>query len=186
MDESSIAGNDAGGTLPPGTDGESGGIGSVDSDGLIIVDPTSGSRSEAGSGSDSGSGTGRSSRFGSRRGRPPGSGKATGKTALDGVDIRVILISIHGLLAGKFGEHWALDDDEGKQVELAIKRVMRHQNMEVSQKQVDYIFAAYVMATVYGTRVAATFIGGKKSDKEEASVASAPIFHFPQPNTPRA
>lgn len=167
--------------------GDSGAVGGMPSDGgsvdnLIIIDPTSGTRNSSGDGAGNhgGSGTGR------RRGRPPGSGNktASGKTALDGFDIRTILISIHALLAVKVGEEWALEDDEAKQVESAIKRVMRHQDMMVSQKQLDYAFAAYVVAMVYGTRVATTVMGktAKKTEPEPAPVNVTPFpgnFGFP-------
>lgn len=120
-------------------------------DGLTIIDPEAVSR--AGSGSDSdGSGTGR------RRGRPKGSRNANSQdgssASLKGVEIAPILLSIHVLLASRFGEHWQLDPDkEAKQLEKAIKNAMRHQDMMVTQKQLDYAMLCYVLAQVYGTRV---------------------------------
>lgn len=86
------------------------------------------------------------------------------------------------MLAVKLDQpHWALEDDEAKQVESAIKRVMRHQDMNVSQKQIDYLFAGYVVAMVYGTRLATTFIGKKPEAQQEPTVAAPGVFQFPTP-----
>lgn len=82
------------------------------------------------------------------------------------------------MLALKLGEDWVLDDGEAKQLETAIKRVMRHQDMQVSQKQLDYAFAAYVIATVYGTRIVATIVS-KKSGEEKTDAANPPPFTAP-------
>lgn len=128
----------------------SAGIGNED-DNLIIVNPGTITGDAAGSGdSISDSGTGR------RRGRKPGSRnkpKEDGSATLKGVEIAPILVSIHALLSARMGEHWRLDDDESKQLEKAIKNALRHQDMRVTQKQLDYAMLAYVVAQIYGTRV---------------------------------
>jgi hypothetical protein len=87
-----------------------------------------------------------------------------------------MLAGIHGMLAIKLGPHWTLDDKEAKELDKAIKRVFRHQNMKVTQKQLDYAFAAYVFATIYGTRIVTTVVlarGGKQAEPVQEA------FSFP-------
>lgn len=92
-----------------------------------------------------------------------------------------MLVGIHAMLAVRAGDHWALEDDEAKQVESAIKRVMRHQNMQISQQQIDYLFAAYVVAMVYGTRIATSVMGARQPAEAEPAVSASPVFPFPKP-----
>lgn len=80
------------------------------------------------------------------------------------------------MLALKLGPEWELEGDEAKQMETAIKRVMKHQDMQVSQKQLDYAFAAYVVATVYGTRIVATVIARRATSEAEPVPAGQSPF----------
>ena len=81
----------------------------------------------------------------------------------------------------RLGAHWALDDDEAKQLDKAIKRAMRHQDMKVTQKQLDYAFAAYVVAQVYGTRIVTSVMIAR--GKEAEKVTAPNLYPFPQANT---
>lgn len=162
-------------------------IGTSD-DGIIYVNPADiGNDSGRTTGSDTGSDTG--SR---RRGRPPGSRNRTSKdtASLSGVDIGDILKSIHALLSVKAGPHWLLDDAEAKQLDKAIKKAMRHQDMKVTQKQMDYAFAAYVIATVYGSRVVTSVALARNPNKrarqqatqqatQQAASTGGVVFEFP-------
>jgi hypothetical protein len=138
----------------------------VEDDGLIIINPAD-VGAGAGTGASGNSGTGR------RRGRPAGSRNAPkeeGSATLKGIDIGAVLVSIHSLLSAKFGEHWALDPDkEAKQLEKAIKNALRHQDMQITQKQLDYGMLAYVLAQVYGTRiVTSVMIARAQGEKPQA------------------
>lgn len=89
-----------------------------------------------------------------------------------------MIAGIHGMMALKLGPHWTLDTDEAKQVDKAIKRVFRHQNMKVTQKQLDYAFGAYVAFMVYGTRIATTVMLLRNPKQEPEQTAT--LHPFPQ------
>lgn len=122
-----------------------------------------------------------------RRGRPRKESGQSGANetasraspSLSGVDIGDILKSIHALLAAQIGEHWAIDENETKQLDKAIKRALKHQDMKVTQKQIDYAFLAYVLAQVYGTRIVTTIVVKTAEHKKQAPASTPNIFAFP-------
>lgn len=80
------------------------------------------------------------------------------------------------MLATKAGPHWALDPDEASQLDKAIKRAMRHQDMKVTQKQLDYAMLAYVVGTIYGTRIVTSVMLKEKKPPQNSPANVRPIF----------
>lgn len=142
-------------------------------DGLIVINPA-----DVGTGDTGGSPGNRAG--GGRRGRPAGSRnkpKEDGPASLRGIEIGAVLVSIHALLSAKFGEHWALDPDaEAKQLEKAIKNAMRHQDMQISQKQLDYAMLAYVVAQIYGTRIVTSVMLARAAETPKQPDNVQPIW----------
>ena len=166
------------------SDTDSGTIGTVDGsgseignlDGFTVYDPDSGKPAGSGSGSNDGGDTPR------RRGRKPGSKNASTKDTanLTGVDIKDILLSIHTMLAIRMScPEMELTDDEAARMDKAVKRVMRHYPLNVSQKAVDTSMLFYVLADVYGTRAVAFYMKSKVEKEAENPAGNVAPFRFP-------
>ena len=59
----------------------------------------------------------------------------------------------------------ALDPEEAKKLDGAIKRVMKHHQINVTQKQADVAYLAYVAASIYGPRAVAIYMNRTESNK---------------------
>lgn len=72
----------------------------------------------------------------------------------------------------------ALDDAEAKKLDGAIKRVMKHHEINISQKHADMAYLGYVVATIYGTRAVAIY-SNRKIVPQQAAQENGNLFAFP-------
>lgn len=151
------------------TSGNAGDVGDYPS-GITFIDPTTGR-------SDDGNNGGRSDGDFSRRGRtgnseqprsdrrgpakPAGTyrKKADNQSALDGIELKDILLSIHMMLALRFNcDKLQLSPEEAEVMQMRLKNVARHYPMHVTQKQLDIGMLLYSLVDVYGTRAVAAYV----------------------------
>lgn len=71
-----------------------------------------------------------------------------------------------------------LDDDEAKQLEDALKILLPHMAVNLSQRQFDLLIAGEILVEIYGTRALTLYLN--KRNKKQAP-SSETVFHFPQP-----
>jgi hypothetical protein len=81
-----------------------------------------------------------------------------------------MFVGIHLLLAKNLGiDELAIEPDEGKQIMTAAQNVMKHYDVQTTQKTLDWIALFFAVGTVYGTRaiVIANKCHKKKAPKEQ-------------------
>jgi hypothetical protein len=76
----------------------------------------------------------------------------------------------------------ALDDAEAAQLQDAIKRVAKHNNVAMTQKQLDYAMALYAIAGIYGTRIVAIYLSRSSGPPSPATAQPQErVVPFPVP-----
>lgn len=137
---------------------------------------------------------------GSRAGAASGTGSKTkAQVALDLSSLQAMFVGAHVMLAAALQTpEFAISEDEGRSFAQAASNVMRHYNVQTTQKTVDWIALIGISAQIYVPRIIAVsmkpkeprtpnaphiVVGGRA--KPEPKAEAAVVYPFYQPPTPQ-
>lgn len=112
-----------------------------------------------------------------------GAGKAGAKagTSLDLSTTQSLLQSFHTVAAYFGGPCWLLNDEDAAKYALAVANALRHTDIEVAQKTVDYCNLAGAIVYYEGTRWMAMREAQRRPPPPQRPLA--PVFTFSPPPT---
>lgn len=115
-----------------------------------------------------------------------GGGSATAKKAISSLDLSAfsgLLVGFHSILETNIGPEWQMSEPEANGIAKASANVLRHYNIEATQKAIDYAALAAILSQSYGIRLAATVMRNRAaaSARPRPVPAAGPVI---QPGPP--
>src|SRR5262249_12356604 len=80
-----------------------------------------------------------------------------------------LLVGTHASLAAYTGhDHWAIGDDEAKEVSSAALAIMAHYNIRASQKTMDWLAFCWALGHIYAPRIGMS-VALQSADRQPAA-----------------
>lgn len=83
------------------------------------------------------------------------------------------------------GPVWLINDEDAQLYARSISNVLRHMDVAVAQKTIDFVNLAGMVAYIEGSRLVAMRAASKAPPPQSSAAAfSAPVFQFTPPPAP--